>query len=358
MNGIVAHIEYLLLRHGRVIVPGLGGFVFQSVPAVYKDEEHSFAPSHKEITFNETLTHNDELLAESYMKINQVDLNKARQLMEADIAEMKATLDEEGEVQFGSIGYLMKNDSRIVFMPTAKSTNTLNYLSYGLPVFHFISLPARKSSINTATTSTALVPLKVADTEGSKQGKRNSATRTFVHLAAAVAAAIALFLLISTPVKEVNRASYTASFVPRDIVAYKTADEVVSDAFSDASGYVSEPGELSENTETIAAQPSLKPGEEARPKAAAEKPEPETTTPAANHAKYYVIIGSFDTRRRANIYIKRLKDTETAASKIVVSDGHVRVYAGCFDNEASANAYLQKLRQNPKHKEAWMYKGK
>jgi cell division septation protein DedD len=57
-------------------------------------------------------------------------------------------------------------------------------------------------------------------------------SRTFIRFLGLAAAAVILFLLISIPVKEVDKASYSASFVPQEVMPKKTVDEIVSDAFS------------------------------------------------------------------------------------------------------------------------------
>ena len=62
------HIECLLLRHNCVIVPGLGGFVTQYVPARYVPEEELFFPPFRSVGFNPRLTLNDGLLVQSYMQ--------------------------------------------------------------------------------------------------------------------------------------------------------------------------------------------------------------------------------------------------------------------------------------------------
>ena len=62
------HIEALLLEHDCVIVPGLGGFVTQYVPACRLPDEVLFLPPHRTVGFNAELTLNDGLLVQSYMQ--------------------------------------------------------------------------------------------------------------------------------------------------------------------------------------------------------------------------------------------------------------------------------------------------
>jgi cell division protein FtsN len=73
--------------------------------------------------------------------------------------------------------------------------------------------------------------------------------------------------------------------------------------------------------------------------------------------KFYVIIGSFDTRARAQRHINSLKSDIADSAGIIVNDGKVRVYVQQFSNEEQALSYLNKIRQNPDHRQAWLYKG-
>ena len=98
MLRIITHIERLLLVHDCVIVPKFGGFVLQTVSAVCNGEEHLFSPQRKEIVFNITLQHNDGLLSESYMQMYGVNYRKAQLMLEEDVDDMKAALQEEKSV--------------------------------------------------------------------------------------------------------------------------------------------------------------------------------------------------------------------------------------------------------------------
>lgn len=81
MLRIITHIERLLLTHDCVILPKFGGFVLQTLPATYQEEEHLFRPMRKEVMFNVTLQHTDGLLSESYMQTYGVDYRKAQLML-------------------------------------------------------------------------------------------------------------------------------------------------------------------------------------------------------------------------------------------------------------------------------------
>ena len=398
MDRIIKHIERLLLQHDCVIIPEFGGFVLQSATAVYLGNEHSFTPARKEIVFNPTLTHNDGLLVESYMQEYYMDFDKAQQLVRKDVASMKSTFDDSSELQLGKIGFFVKEDDRLLFMPAKSSDVLFSTRSYGLPIFHYLPLSAR---IPLMTTQAVVTSNCDTGTQEAKTENRSKniiyyipVTRTFFRIIAVAAAAILLFLFISTPVSDVNNAAYTASFVPQEIMPKKTVNDIVSDAFSATDNISSttsnetgaitrevevhkvEPVEdkiVSEKTEpakatsttasnsvksTSSKTATTKSSISTTSKSSASKSTSAKTSSASNTegAKYYVIIGSFKSKTHAQTFIKELKGSQVASTaKILVRDGRARIYAGSFSNENDAQEYMNKLHQNTKHKQAWVY---
>ena len=396
MERLIEHIERLLLQHDCVIIPDFGGFVLQSVSAVYMGEEHSFTPTRKEIVFNPTLTHNDGLLVESYMQEYSKDFDKARQLVGKDVAEIKEVLSNYSELQFGTVGLFTKEDERVAFMQGKNSDMLFSTQSYGLPVFHYLPLSARNLIAATPVLLTASDNSENTSIKADKRGKNViyniPVTRTFVRTIAVAAAVILLFLFISTPVSDVNKSSYTASFVPHEIMPAKSVDDVVSGAFSSSGNmaalsdteYVSESafsveknaretegviGEAARETEKPVSEPEVLKFEPVKEKIissakSSSKSSSKSTTakPLASNvvgAKYYVMIASFESKARAQTYIKQLKGSkEAATAKVLVRDGRARVYAQSFSSEKDAQSYMAKLHENPKHKQAWIYEAK
>jgi cell division protein FtsN len=362
MNRLIEHIERLLLLHDCVIIPDFGGFVLRSVSASYNAEANMFFPPRKEVVFNRTLDHNDGLLMESYMKKYNTDFNRAHQLVGSDTTLLKDTLENEGELLFGKVGFFVKDEERLVFMAEKNSDLLFSTSSFGLPIFHFLPLKSRKQSAPVLLTA-AVQPVE----EGSEMSENKNilykipVTKTFMRVAAAVAAAILLFLLISTPVKDVNKESYKASFVPQEIMPAKTIEDVINKAFENMENQ--EPAIINQEIESREQEAKVNDVLPAENIAKTETPPPAetpppTTTPVTTSEKknFYVIIGSFDTKTQANKYIKNLNSQESKTAGIITVNGHVRVYAQGFVTEKSANSYMNKLRQTTKHKQAWIYK--
>ena len=341
MERIIEHIERLLLKHDCVIIPDFGGFVLQSASALYIKSDHSFTPARKEIVFNPTLTHNDGLLTESYMQDYFVNFDDAQQLVRKDVAAMKDALIEQYSLKMGSIGTVFLENERLVFMPAKSSEVLFSTRSYGLPVFHFLPLSAR--NIVPLVTSMAVSESQTQSDTRSKNIIYNiPVTRAFLRAISAVAAAVILFFLISTPISDVNKAAYTASFIPQEIMSHKTADE-----FTNALSVEKE--EIAEKTETAETKPA--------------KTEP-TKSPAVNPPstnaggkKYYVQIASFKSKASAQEYIRQLKKGSEVArtANVIVSEGRARVYAQSFSTEKDAQLYLDDISKKPEHKMAWIY---
>ena len=387
MNRLVEHIERLLLMHDCVIIPDFGGFVLQTISSSHNTDATIFFPPKKEVVFNQSLTHNDGLLVESYMRLYEMDFDKAQQLVKNDVRLLKDTLENESELQFGKTGIFVTDDERLIFMATKDTDIQYNIAYYGLPVFHFLPLLNRRQSVSAAP----IIPLQPADNDSVEEDENEEdenknilykipISKTFIRAAVATAAAILLFLFISTPVKDVNKDSYKASFVPQELMPKKTVDDIINEAFeksqeSQATNPSSLQGQrlgsgentdLADNTTIPEAKPAETTTATATTSTATEtksspaKPLSTSTKTAVKPQpkNYYVIIGSFDTKTRANNFIKTLKGQEAKTAGILVKDGRVRVYAQGFATEASANQYMNKLQQTTQHKQAWVYNAK
>lgn len=320
MLRITTHIEKLLLIHDCVIIPEIGGFVLQTNPATYTKVEHAFTPMHKEVVFNKALQHNDGLLSESYMQSYGLEYRKAQQMLEEDINDMKSSLQQYNKVSLGNIGALTKEkEGQLVFH--AGKTEIFDVDHYGLSSFHFPVLPA----IDTEDPSIGLPAI----------GKKRKeilyipVNRRFIRGIVATVAALALFLIISTPVKDVNQAAYTASFVPSEIILPKA---IINET---AISNIEVPSQLAESSSTSSGNLSSN---------------------AVSSKMYHIIIGSFPSEDQAKEFLaKHVDHTAYPQAGIVTRDERSRIYAKRYDNRKDAESYLETIRQNEKYKDAWLF---
>lgn len=334
MLRITTHIERLLLVHDCVIVPKLGGFVLQTVSTDYREEEHMFHPVRKEIVFNTTLQHNDGLLSESYMQTYHMDYRKAQSMLEEDIQQLRASFQEQKKVLMGKIGsFTLGDEGQLIYSPG--ETELFSVSSYGLPAFHFPVLQPMQ---------TEREETKLLTDKKKKDILYIPVSRKLIRVVAASAAAIAMFFLISTPVKDVNQAAYTASFIPSELVSYKPVAEV----------------KATETPETTISSEKATPKPLPVPKVSAEKKEVEKLTisppPKSSNAKsYHIIIASFPSEAQANDYISNIDRNVCKHVSKVARNGKYRIYADKFDNREAAESYMATLRKTEKYKDAWLF---
>lgn len=300
MLRIVTHLERLLMVQDFVTVPRLGGFVLQTIPASYRMNNHSFHPVHKEITFNTTIRHNDGLLVESYMEEYTIDYQRAYRMLEDDVNEMKEILYKGITISLGTIGtFRMGREGEIIFQ--SNESNPFSTESYGLTSFHLKTVRILQREEDALLTD-------------EKKSKKDifyiPINRKVLRGVASVAAAIAFFLVISTPVKDVDTKAYTASFIPTEMVSVSTS---------------------------IASKPN-------------------SDTQIQNDATvYYVIVSSVNTNSQANEYLANMDRSVFKRANKLTGESKIRVYADKFYSREKADAYMAKLRRNPKYADAWVY---
>ncbi|MDR2388390.1 MAG: SPOR domain-containing protein [Tannerellaceae bacterium] len=323
MLRIVSHLEHLLRLHDCVVIPQLGGFVLQAVPASYVAGEHLFYPMHKEIVFNPSLKHTDGLLPGEYMNAYSVSFPQALRMVKEDVEDIKALLFKELKVSLGNVGTLRKGEEgNIVFQPGDSAFFSVS--AYGLSPFQL-----KEWELLQREQARFVLP----------GGKKNTYYISIIRGIAASAAAVALFLMISTPVKEVNLSSYTASFIPSEIAKTTNRAKPKTLTLLPATTTGTTVGNVKTTTSPSSSSPAAKP-----------KVEKEEKFPM-----YYVIIGSVKTREQADELIAKVDRTTLKYANKLVKDDKVRIYANKFTDKSKAEIYLAKIRQNTQYKDAWLY---
>ena len=344
MLRIVGHIESLLLRNDCVIIPRFGGFVLREVPASFEETGAKFCPPHKEISFNTNLRHTDGLLAESYMQVYDVDYGNASEMLERDVEALEKCLREEKCLDCGKIGsFRLGDEGQLIFTPGESALWNASF--YGLETYHFpklAPLPAEKPE------------LWVETRKPEKDVIYIPVNRRLLRVVAGAAAACALFFLVSTPVKEVNPAAYTASFVPREMMAVSMMrtdvpkEEAVALASAETTGEVKDEPVMGKPKEMA---PEAEPVEKAE---VAKAPEVKTA-PAVKQKMFHIIIASFPNEQQADEYISTVDCQVCTGVDKITRDGKCRVYAARFDNREEAERYQAALRKHEKYKDAWLF---
>ncbi len=319
MNELVLHIEFLLHEHNCVIIPGFGGFVVNPVHS-RRDGLATFLAPTNELVFNRDLTHNDGLLAESYMKSNQLMFEAAMQLIEQAVAELKHQLLEQRHVELGKLGsFTMNDEKRFVYTPA----------NFVRPAFFGLNRATLKPLIQMQTAS---VP--------SRQIGRDRQLRTVGISAAAVAAVAVLMFLLPVSDTTINRQSAqmiteTSLFGIRP--ALTNAREMTVESENQSSP-------VSQRAATVIA-----------PDAAPLSPSTQELSP--NGARFYVVMGVYKLPKGAQKMIEMLQNEGFTQTGLLHRSGRIDVYAASFTDRTEAEAFLREIhKQYSTHSDAWILK--
>ncbi len=128
------HIEYLLMTHDCVSLPGMGAFVAQYVAAEIDRESGLVNPPRRVFSFNSDINHNDGLLCASVARKKLVSYDIASEIVESEIRALRVQLDMVGEVSLGRVGTLKKSRSGDLLYSGSDNRGLSPELSSVIPV--------------------------------------------------------------------------------------------------------------------------------------------------------------------------------------------------------------------------------
>lgn len=202
MERLALHIEYLLLRHDCVVVPGFGAFINVYHSALEDSETHTFQPMTTEVRFNSALKHNDGMLATSYARREHVSYAEGREMVRVAVSDLQDTLALEGEVSIGRIGRIRTDKSgNLTFHPLLTPRRLSAALGY-LPVKRHAPAvevaPAAATAFTETETAEPVVenPIRKFDTDRNYYIPIN---KMFARMAASFAVVAVLCLSLILP---------------------------------------------------------------------------------------------------------------------------------------------------------------
>lgn len=107
-------VKELILDDDRVVLPGLGCFVAEIVPAYFSDKGYTINPPYRKLYFR---SRPDEgyALIEFYMKSNDVSYEVAERIVKDFVSELKSVLHAKKMVLFPGLGRLRATKENNVF---------------------------------------------------------------------------------------------------------------------------------------------------------------------------------------------------------------------------------------------------
>lgn len=370
MNNLAEHIELLLHDNDCVILPGFGGFIAHAVPAYYVSEEHLYYPPSRSISFNTSITMNDGLLAQSYMRSYNVDYAQAVYIIDVAIEKLRDTLDEKGSVTIPRIGTI-KQDIYQTVQFIAEPAGISSPLHFGLGTFAISTLTqlgTLSTGVTTKKDSIITQTERTIDLHIQKRTLQRIMTTAAVFLLLLMAAlpvgdlkptdiaSLQLTKIINEPQTEIISDSHVTSI---EDLEQETVETLDSGANVEA---IEEPISQSE-IETIAdenavvyaenaAEPSVKIVTEIP--AVTTETETETLQPTTSTKTYHIIVASLPNKRDADEVIEGYVAKGYQQATLVERDDRVRVSLVQFTDKDEANNFLKTLRENEVFQNAWL----
>lgn len=122
---IEQHITKLLLNNDCVIVPGFGGFMGHHTEAHYDAETRQFCPPSRTLGFNQQLTMNDSLLAQSLIEACDISYPEAINAIEAYVSELQHDIEYHGQHTFCGLGTIsLSENGKYEFTPCTSGIPT------------------------------------------------------------------------------------------------------------------------------------------------------------------------------------------------------------------------------------------
>ena len=357
MLELARHIERLVLRHNCVIVPGLGGFVTQYVPARYVEEENILLPPCRTVGFNPQLTLNDGLLVQSYMQTYDTSFPEAARIVEDEVKQLRECIRRDGGCDIKGIGWISPNGaSGYDFTPD--EAGVVSPELYGLDPCPAVRATAGKSATGKGKHAKSRRTPVIRRTE---KNYTLSLNRELVNYAAAIAVAVVFYFLWATPVSVtpdtggVQTASVIAPAATTNAATQETARPAATQQKAEAAGQVK--AEAEEKASCSQAQPETPQDETA--KATAETAKDVTAQEELSDSPCYsIVLASAITKRNAKDYSARLQKDGMQDARVYTRGRMTRVVCGRYPTREKAQQALRERQRDGHFADAWVMETK
>lgn len=357
-----------MLSNDCVIVPGLGGFMAHHVSARYDEDENLFLPPLRTLGFNPQLKLNDSLLVQSYIETYDISYPEALRRIEEEVEELKQRIANDGSYDLHGIGRLSQNSDGIyIFSPC--EAGILSPELYALPTFEFCRI-ANGSSTQAKTAGIVhqavkkqqpeLVEVSKEETKASEKPEMTEAPvlikeeeetesndaliikLSWIRNAVAVAAAVLMFILMTTPI--VNSDSDIAYSNLGTSAIFDTTKKIIAP----------KPSEI-KKTELIVVRDSITSTKTAKTDSAVStKP---VTIEKKEVTSYCLVFASCISKKNADAFVEKLHKAGFAEAEVYVRNNVTRVVYGKFQSMNDAYNRLNKIKKGNKgFEEAWVLK--
>ena len=366
MTDLERHIVELLLDNDCVIVPGFGGFMAHNLAATFNEKENVFFPPSRTIGFNQSLTMNDSLLAQSYVNCYEISYPEALRKIEQEVDALKREIEEEGSHTICGLGKIvMLEDGNYDFIPEA--SGLISPYLYGFESFEIQKLKVEEEAmadnnveaeakeqaignsvvIGANSIFAANGPLQQPEKqEVKKEPKKKDeiAVRIPINVIKHIAAAcVVLFVFLSFPSKlgeaSTSNLKHTSidtnllyEIMPKDLTSGKPKslnDAQPSDSFAKMAKTADD---MAANAKTVGA----------------------ATSNNASIPYYSIVLASRITKKNAQAYVEQLHKRGMIDASVHTSAGMTKIIYKKFGNRADANKVQRELESKGEFAGCWI----
>ena len=362
------HIESLMLKHDCVIVPGLGGFVTQYVPARRVDDEHLFLPPCRSVGFNPQLNLNDGLLVQSYMQAYDTNYPDTIKLINDAVAQLKRELQEQGEYELRGIGKLTLGiGGKYNFVPC--EAGVLSPELYGLDAVSTPCIAELGKATDEKASNNTKISKKKVHIKRTEKNYTISINRELVNYVAAAVVAIVFYVLWATPINnnELTEQQMAAALYEQlfDKASQSSASAPSLQAvpvnvttMADSTHYDCNSQQLQLTPSTATAeQPTAQPSAQTttdHTQVATEQHSATEATTQADKGSYTLVLASAITETNAKQFAEKLKAEGMKEASPYRRGRMVRVIYGHYPTEQAAQQALNKLQRHASFADAWV----
>lgn len=369
MENLIRHLEQLIVQHDYAILPEFGGFIVNYVPAKIDNTSNSIAAPYKEIAFNPALNYNDGLLAGAIQRETGTNFRKANNIVKEAIETIKKQLRNGETVSLGRIGSLHLNENgQTEFIPA----KAYDFLPDNIGLYNL-----QLGSLNKQQEETRQIVLHLPTNK-----------RRIYRYAAAIIAIVALGALapvlhmhFSSDLAKINPfAIFSADTLPTSTTQPAKPDSLSGDSakrcaaknkctapWHVVAGSYPTKGEAINNARNLQQQVpgkkvsvaySTRLKKMAVPPVPTASPSKTVQQPATNLASWHVIVGNFETEKKARQFVADMERTHQLKLSIYGANYVYRIVAASFVTEKEASVKLTEVRKISDFQGSWLLHNK
>lgn len=310
MIDIAQHLEYLLMHHNCVVVPGLGAFILHYESARYNPVNQQFTPPTMSLGFNPEVRHNDAMLTGSISRREGITIDAARLELDTSIASLRHQLQLCGEFPMGNLGTFKPGSTpdAPIFNPSADSLPIRAYMGLRpiavTPLENINERKDEKPIVVDVPKEPVVIPLPL-------------------KIVASIVAVIIGFGVLLTTTNLVNHNSTNANYASLDTGISSHIERVIDSTIS-----------VSREIMLNIAMPTT------------EKKSHNNPMSSVNNTngvgRYILVVGSFPSNKTAERYIEETNDPTLS---IIEMDSKFRIYAASASRINEARELASELSE-------------